>query len=102
MSKTISKSEYQKKYYPEWYEKNKEKHLAYISKPINCDCGSTISRCGVARHLRSVKHQKWEEDSKNTDNMIKCNCGGTYNKSAKVKHLTGQKHQNYLKIFKMT
>lgn len=34
----------------------RRKHLEYISEKIECDCGKTVSRCNMSRHLKSQYH----------------------------------------------
>lgn len=36
----------------------KEKHLTYVKTQIECDCGISVARVNLARHKRTVKHQK--------------------------------------------
>lgn len=37
-------------------ERHKEKHKAYVSEKITCECGSIVCRGKIARHRRSKKH----------------------------------------------
>jgi len=46
--------EYQKKY----YETNKERILANILSPVQCDCGFTCSKTNIKRHQKSKLHLK--------------------------------------------
>ena len=39
------------------YEANKEQIAEQKKEKMTCECGSTITRCTKARHLRSQKHQ---------------------------------------------
>jgi hypothetical protein len=47
-----SKKEYNKN----WYEKNKEKHIAYCLEKVVCTCGRKISRSAMSYHKRSKIH----------------------------------------------
>jgi hypothetical protein len=94
-SKTVKKTNQQ--YCKEWYEKNKERHHAYINTKILCDCGSEIARCGLARHFKSIKHLEWERKEKE---MKDCRCGGRYHPDFKNDHMKCKQHQNYLKSLK--
>ena len=49
--------EYQKEY----ASKNKDKIKAYKTKKIICECGTTLTKANKLRHLKSIKHQTWEE-----------------------------------------
>jgi len=53
-------SEYNKNYYKQYYDCNKEKIIAKKSEKIQCECGSMLTRGGMARHKRSQTHQDWE------------------------------------------
>ena len=46
--------EYQKKY----YETNKERILADILAPMQCECGFTCSKTNLKRHQKSKLHLK--------------------------------------------
>jgi len=46
--------EYQKKY----YETNKERILADILTPMQCECGFTCSKTNLKRHQKSKLHLK--------------------------------------------
>ena len=49
--------EHNKKY----REKNREKIRQHYNEKITCVCGSTVARCGKARHEKSKKHLDWVE-----------------------------------------
>ena len=50
-------------YKKEWYNKKKEAIREQGSVKMNCPCGS-VFRCGEkARHLKSAKHKKYEEQN---------------------------------------
>ena len=62
------KKEWNKKYYQdnkerlaqkdkEYYKKNKEK----LNEKTTCECGSTVSRRGIARHKKTKKHIQYLE-----------------------------------------
>lgn len=36
----------------------REKHLQYINEKIPCECGSSVSRCNIAKHKRSALHER--------------------------------------------
>jgi hypothetical protein len=47
-----------KKYYRhEWYEKNKDKAKAYMSRIINCTCGLEIKYSNLNKHVLTSKHE---------------------------------------------
>jgi len=41
----------------QYYEKNKER----IREKIECECGTVVGRADKARHMRSKKHQVWQQ-----------------------------------------
>jgi len=49
--------EYVKRYYSNWYQRNKAKHLAYLSEKITCDCGTDVTRGNLSKHRLSNKHK---------------------------------------------
>jgi hypothetical protein len=81
-------------YYKNWYEVNKEKHLAYMKEKMMCDCEVSVGRTNLKRHMETAKHKKWEKES---EKFIKCKCGGCYNLSTKHSHSQGKQHQKFLK-----
>ena len=67
--------QYYKQYYIDNIEKIKDKKSEYRKKnkeqikqrkavKITCECGSTVRRNDYARHKKSIKHKKWEENNK--------------------------------------
>ena len=52
--KTAHRAEYIKEYHKE----HKEEIIRYKAEKITCDCGSMVSRSGMARHRRTEKHRK--------------------------------------------
>lgn len=47
-----------KAYHKEYHEKNKVRAKLLKSKKVTCDCGRTICRGDIRRHLRSARHIK--------------------------------------------
>lgn len=45
----------------------KEKHKQYVNQKIECDCGKSVTRAGLALHKRSRIHQKRLDEKKNND-----------------------------------
>jgi hypothetical protein len=46
-----------KDYYKEWYAKNKDKHLDYISEKILCEvCNKEITRGNMSVHKKTKNH----------------------------------------------
>ena len=60
-----------KKYSKEWYEKNKKRHLEYMSEQINCKCGSVITRGHYNKHLKTEIHKKKLKEIKTINNLNK-------------------------------
>lgn len=56
--------------YKNWYTQNKEKHLAYCSAPVVCECNATVNRCNLAKHKRTKKHIKAMTDVKNVNTSV--------------------------------
>ncbi len=96
MSKSNKTTEPELTYSQQWYLKNKDKHLAYITAKVHCDCGSITNRATLVRHQRSMKHKKWEDLEKDAK-IKKCVCGGSYLTNAKNRHMKTEKHQDFLK-----
>jgi len=53
-------------YGKEWREKNKDKMKEYDEQKrerdkekIKCECGCEIRKCGLAKHLKTLKHQEY-------------------------------------------
>lgn len=45
-----------KQYNRTYYEKHRERHLAYVNEKVACDiCKCFVTRCGMARHQRTKK-----------------------------------------------
>ena len=40
----------------------REKHKAYVTEPITCQCGRTVMRATMAKHLRSAIHNRHMKD----------------------------------------
>ena len=40
-----------------WYEKNRKKVLAQIAEPIECECGRTVVKGNISKHIKSKIHQ---------------------------------------------
>lgn len=63
-------------YHKRWYQANKEKHLAYLSQKIICECGKQVSRNSIHRHRLTTTHSKrmkdqgyaWVKINSNLDN----------------------------------
>ena len=53
-----------KKREKQYREINKDKIKQRKAVKITCDCGSTVRRNDYARHKKSKKHKKWEENNK--------------------------------------
>lgn len=51
-----------KKYYKDWYEKNKDKHLEYCREKIKCDCGLMVRRSNMTSHKKTQKHIEYIKD----------------------------------------
>jgi len=51
------RKEYIKKY--EQTKERKESHKKYCQKKVLCECGSTIVKCQLPRHIKSNKHQNF-------------------------------------------
>ena len=49
----------------------REKHLSYIKEKVECQCGSTISRCNTGHHRKSKKHLKWVAENDKDDQIEK-------------------------------
>jgi hypothetical protein len=49
-----------KEYKKQYNKDNKEKISTKKSEKIQCECGSMLTRGGMARHKRSQKHKAWE------------------------------------------
>jgi hypothetical protein len=46
------------------YEENREKILVQNqNRQVTCDCGSVINKYKLARHKKSMKHQRWANDN---------------------------------------
>ncbi len=58
----FDKKEYNKIY----YEKNKEKHLNYLTEKIECEiCNVSVSRTNLSSHKKSNKHIKNQQKIEN-------------------------------------
>jgi len=44
--------------YSDWYKKNRKSHIAKCCEPIICECGRTVNKNGLERHLRSNVHRE--------------------------------------------
>ena len=53
------------KYHKEYDEKNKQKIQEYQKVKILCECGCTIRKVELPRHLKSQKHIKFIEQKQN-------------------------------------
>lgn len=62
---------------------------------IVCECGSSYSENGKAKHLETKKHKLYEAKNKGiTLETIKCEeCGSNYLSDEKEKHLESKKHK---------
>ena len=43
----------------EWRENNKEKIKEQLSQKVKCDCGAELARGCLARHKKTITHQKY-------------------------------------------
>ena len=50
-------AEYRKQY----QQDNRERISEYFKQKVTCDCGATVSKHNLARHIKTKKHQKWEQ-----------------------------------------
>lgn len=58
-----------KKTKQQYYQNNKEQLKTKASVKINCECGSTVQKKGLAQHKRSKKHQQYisQQQSKQSE-----------------------------------
>lgn len=57
--------EYAKQYYgdnKEYFQQYRETNKEYIQQKENCECGGKFTRQNKQTHLKSKKHQKWEQE----------------------------------------
>ena len=45
-----------KEYYKKWYELNKTKHIQYVTRKVECNCGLQINKCSLKKHCETEKH----------------------------------------------
>ncbi len=62
--KLKEKKEKKRQLMKEWYDNNKEYHLGRMSEPLQCECGSFVSRCKMSRHYKSKKHMQFIDQKK--------------------------------------
>ena len=66
-----------REYYQQWYEKNRKKVLTKIAEPIECECGRTVVKGNISKHVKSKVHKKLmsEKDAqkkiKDYDSLLK-------------------------------
>lgn len=107
----------------EYREAHKDEIKAKKGAKIQCECGIMSNSSHIARHKRTVKHQKWEENKDiRYDNIVKkckkeqqkeyrvnhaeeikerkarkiqCECGSMSNSSHMARHKKTVKHQKW-------
>ena len=103
----VKKTEYNaehKKESKKYYQDNKE----YYLEQINCECGSTVTRKHLSRHIKTIKHQEFLNPIVNQVNdkcnVIKCECGIEIKKDIKRSdestmrcHYKTKGHINFIK-----
>ena len=52
-------TEIKKKYNSTYYNKNKDKLLENMKTKIKCECGASVCKINLYRHLKTNKHQKF-------------------------------------------
>ena len=45
-----------KEYYKSWYTKNKAKHIANVTRKVECTCGLQVNLCNLKKHCGTQKH----------------------------------------------
>lgn len=84
--------------YAEWYEDNKEQKLKQradyyeenkdkINKKFVCGCGGKYTHQHKARHIKSQKHQKWEQSQSSISKIISSISSPNSSLSSSVKSL---------------
>ena len=56
-----SMSQQSSAYFKDWYNTNREKHLAYMKAKLTCECGRQYNRNNLQRHLLTAIHKRWLE-----------------------------------------
>jgi prophage antirepressor-like protein len=77
----------------EYREKNKDKLTEKQREKILCECGTTYSRSAKSSHIKSIKHQKFVDSTKEFPNQ-KCECGSVYTNIDH--HIKTIKHKNFV------
>ena len=62
---------------------------------VTCACGSTYLHKNQALHLRTIKHQLFENPDTKCVKMT-CPCGGCFKQSSSRAHLKTKMHQEYI------
>ena len=57
---------YYKNYNKNYYQENKDKLLADMNQKVKCECGASISKCNLNRHLKTKKHLDYINNLDNT------------------------------------
>ena len=55
----------QKEYKKIWYENRKEELSNQAKEKITCECGDVVCRGAYTRHLKSKRHQAYEQQNNN-------------------------------------
>ena len=107
------KKEYMKIYRKENAEQIAESKKKYneerkdiMEEPINCVCGSTVTRQNLATHLNTDRHQKYLETGKTVNELRKepsilCVCGMTISKRGLKRHEESKIHKSYIESNKI-